>query len=351
MKNLRKRLFTKVISSYLLTSRITPIKFLNLCAVSIQYLFLKNSRVFGFPTRLVVEPTNFCNLMCPLCPTGQRKPSAKGSLLFQDFKRIIDEVGKYLFEIDLYNWGEPLMNRNIFKMIEYANNNNIRTTISSNLNILNEDTATKLIMSGLDKLTVSLDGATEETYNKYRIGGNFQTVLRNIRILVSKKKKLKKKNPKIVWQFLVSKQNQHEIYRANILAKEIGVEIDIKPMRTDMGTEIFESDETKIEKYRKWIPTKEKYSRYDLNKKRRKLVLKSCIFLWTQSVINWNGEVLPCCSVYNEKFSFGNAFRDGLLNVWNNRNYRKARRMVRKMEVLYPENVCSNCIRHGFVEI
>jgi radical SAM protein with 4Fe4S-binding SPASM domain len=300
----------------------------------------------------VIDPTNICNLRCPLCPTGQNLAKRKGMLPFEKFKEIVDELGKYLFEIDLYNWGEPLLNREVYKMIEYSNQNNIRTTISSNLNTLNEKGAEKLINSGLDRLTVSLDGATRETYNKYRIGGDFQKVIGNMKMLVSKKKELGKKNPYITWQFLISKQNEHEIEKARELSKKIGIDyLDIKPMRTDMGKEIFESDETKINKYKKWLPTTEKFSRYDMKKKKRKLVLKSCLFLWTQSVINWEGDVLPCCSVFNEKFSFGNAFDEGFLKVWNNDKYRKARHMVKKMETLYPEIVCSNCIRYGFVEI
>ena len=79
-------------------------------------------------------------------------------------------MGAYLYRVDLHNWGEPLLNDEIYRMISYARASNIEVHVSSNLNVINKVKAEKLVESGLDVLIVSLDGACQETYMQYRIG-------------------------------------------------------------------------------------------------------------------------------------------------------------------------------------
>src|SRR5579883_2934405 len=110
----------KMLDAFVFNRHITVKKALNLGLVFFQHQFLKNSRVYGHPVRLVIEPTNHCNLSCPLCPAGRdNKGHERGMMKLEDFKAIIDEVGEYLFEIDLYDFGESLLNPRIYEMIEY----------------------------------------------------------------------------------------------------------------------------------------------------------------------------------------------------------------------------------------
>jgi len=96
-------------------------KLVNLILVRIQ-LKLRVSYVIGYPHFILIEPTNICNLRCPLCPTGRgEKGRSKGKMSLDKFKRIIDEIGDYLYDIELDNWGEPLLNKDIFELIRYAN--------------------------------------------------------------------------------------------------------------------------------------------------------------------------------------------------------------------------------------
>jgi MoaA/NifB/PqqE/SkfB family radical SAM enzyme len=309
--------------------------------------------VIGYPVELVIDPSNICNLHCPLCPTGQgRSDRSKGKMSFDNFRRIIDELGTYLYRVDLHNWGEPFLNDEIYRMISYARANNIEVRVSSNLNIIDRAKAEKLVKSGLDVLIVSLDGASQETYVQYRIGGRFDKVLNSIKMVTEIKKELSASKPFIIWQFLVMRHNEHEISKAKGLARELAVDqVDLLAIHCDMGREIFWDDKTRLEKTAKWLPRDEKFCVYDLATGKRKKRSKTCNFLWVQSTINWNGSVSPCCALYDEQYDFGNAFDISFKNVWNNDKYRQARKIVRTKKPTKSDlqNVCCYCVKNGFL--
>ena len=327
-------------------------KCINAIGLFVQFGLFKNSRLIGYPLKLSFDPSSVCQLRCPLCPTGQgAEGRSKGAMRFDRFKRVVDEMAPYLYEIDLNNWGEPFLNRDLIKMAGYAHKKRIKTSINTNLNVaLSKEQAGDLINSGLDVLYISMDGITQQTYEKYRIGGKLQTVWDNIALVSGKKKQLNKSNPKIIWQFLVSKYNEHELPKLEGVKQQLGVdELAIGGIRSDMGKEIFTPDEQKVESMQKWLPGNEQLSRYDYGKKQRKLQKRNCHFLWFVSVINWNGSVSPCCSSYYEKFDFGNAFGRGFKPIWNNEKYIAARKAV-ALHKAASGTVCDNCIKTGFVD-
>ena len=269
---------------------------------------------------------------------------------FDKFRAVVDELGSYLYEVDLNNWGEPFLNKDLVKMIQYCHGKGIRTSVNTNLNVkLSEKHAIELINSGLDVLYISMDGVTQKTYEKYRKGGNLGLLWDNIGLVTAKRKQLGKKKPKIVWQFLVSRFNEHELRELEQTRQHLGVdELVLGGLRSDMGKEIFTRDREKVESLKKWLPKKEELSRYNYGKKERKLRKKLCHFLWFVSVINWNGSVSPCCANYLEKLDFGNAFNDGFKAVWNNEKYRAARKAVASLKPT--GTVCDNCLRTGFID-
>ncbi|MDD5192067.1 MAG: radical SAM protein [Candidatus Nanoarchaeia archaeon] len=345
-------LIKRLLKTYVFNRHVTPKKFMNLVLIAFQHGFIKNSRVLGYPTRLVIEPINICNLKCPLCPTGQgNKAQPRGKIRLSDFKLIINELGDYLYEIDLFNWGEPFLNPEIYSMVSYARSKNIRVKISTNFNTLKPGEIKKIVKSGLSSIIISLDGASQESLDKYRTGSNFEKVILNIRALVLEKKKQNSRYPKIIWQFLIMKHNEHEIDKAKKIAEQLGIEIEFRPVRTDLGKEIFENDKKKIEDYKEWLPSRDIYSRFDYKNKKRKVRIKTCMFLWTQSAIGWDGEVFPCCAVYDYKYSFGNMFKEGRFkNVWNNYKYKEARKMVRTRKITDSSIVCGPCMVNGFID-
>ena len=278
-----------------------------------------------------------------MCPTGRGETQierGKYFMTFDIFKKIIDEVGEYLFEVDFYFWGEPLLNKDIFNMIEYAHKRNIRTRISTNFSFTVD--FDRLIQSGLDEIIISCDGASEETYKIYRVGGNFQKVLRNMKLLADRKRELRSKNPEIIWQFLVMKHNEHEISKAKKMASEIGVKLRLLPIRAGLGPDII--NDHKENKYISWLP--KKITRYNKDGS-RKFRIKSCLFLWLQTFVNADGSVSPCCGAFYKKDDMGNVLENGLQNVWNGGKYQLARAVV-KNKLINENIICSECVRRGY---
>lgn len=343
-----KRYLKRLIFDFILTRYTSPKKIINLFLVLLNHYVIRDKKVYAYPIKLTIDPTSYCNLRCPLCPTGRGDNSRpKGFMKFEDFKKIIDELSDYVFVIDFFNWGEPLLNKEIFSMIKYANIKRIKTRFSTNFNVFNENMARKLVESGLDEIVLSIDGASQETYSKYRVGGNFEKVMRNIKILLSIKNEMRSKKPKIIWQFIIMKHNESEIQKALDMAENLGIEISFIPTRADMGEEIILSDREKIEKYKNWFPSS-KFSRYSAQSKLIKP--RTCLFLWTQGTINWNGSVSGCCAIYPESADFGNVFESGgFMKVWNNEKFQYARYIV-KNKIIDESVICSGCIKNGFIE-
>ncbi|MAG52835.1 MAG: hypothetical protein CMH62_02635 [Nanoarchaeota archaeon] len=352
---MNSRRLKKVANSFVFNRHTTPKKLLNLGLIFVQHQFIKNSKVKGYPIRLVIEPTNFCNLGCPLCPAGKdNKEHERGMMKLDEFKEVIDEVGDYLYEIDMYNFGESLLNRHVYDMIEYASKKNIATNLSTNLNV---GDAERIVTSGLSKLIVSADGATNDVYKQYRVYGDFDNVLSRLKKVIAKKKELNMENPRIVWQFLTMKHNQHEVPKLLKLCKELGIEADIKPIRLNTAID-HEVKQDKTVLKSKWLPKVEKLKRMSYRFSRPKRVgPNSCLFLWNQAVINWDGIVTPCCAIFDSgKYKFGHVKEDGgFLKAWNSDTYQRSRRMVKHMD---PEmekdkrfDMCVGCIKHEFIDI
>lgn len=297
---------------------------------------LKTSIVIGYPYWLTLDPSNICNLGCVFCPTGQKRNSRKKSIMnFKDFKKIIDKLGKYLIYIEFCNWGEPLLNPELEEMIIYTKKYGIISRISTNLHIsLTEERTIKLLSSGVSHIIISLDGSSQNTYEKYRRGGNFNLVFNNLKYLVQVKKKLNLKFPHIHWQFLVFKHNEHEIEKAKKLAEEIGVD--------SIG---FTAPYCSYD----WASSIDEYNRYKKSndKIEYKKVEKVCNWLWDAITINANGSVSPCCSVEDEKDDFDNFFNKPFWKIWNGKKYRIARKFVRDRKFVTENNVCVKCDHIG----
>ena len=180
----------------------------------------------------------------------------------------MDECGPYLYDLYLYNWGEPLLNKEIFNMVKYSKRFNIRVIISTNLKYFNDKICSELLESGLDELIVSLDGASQASVSKYQTGNNFNEVIDNLKSLVDRKKKLKVNTLKITWRFLVNSYNEGEIRQAKILSQQIGLDkIGFNKFRCDMGSELLFSSEEQFLNVKDWLPVNESFSGYNYSKK------------------------------------------------------------------------------------
>jgi len=333
-----------------LYSRGLWIKLSNYILANVQAM-RKEAFLLGYPYWLVIDPCNYCNLRCPFCPTGQKRDvRSKAKLTLEDFRGVIDKLGPYLIHIDLVNWGEPLLNDQIFEMISYAKRYQIDIKVDSNMNHLDEKKAEKLVLSGLDKIVVAIDGLTSETYSKYRIGGNFQTAMNNLKTLLKKRKDLKKANPYITWQFLVFRHNEAEVDKVIKLGRKLGVD-HVGITKAFIGN-------------RDWIPLNSNYSNYSVEEKDdhemtynyfKPALERFCSWPWEAIAVNSNASVSVCCSVEEEKDDFGNIFDQPFEDFWNNGKYSAARKYIsgqdKNINSEDSRNICFGCRHSGLINI
>ncbi len=285
---------------------------------------------------IAIEPTTACNLGCPECPSGLKIFTRPTGNLKEDFyKSVIDQVYKDTFYLTFYFQGEPYINPNFLEMVSYASAKNLYTATSTNAHFLNDENAKKTIESGLDRLIISIDGTTQETYENYRIGGKLNKVLEGAKNIVKWKKKLNSKTPHVIFQFLVVKPNEHQIDEVYEIAKEIGVdEVKLKT------AQVYD-----FENGNPLIPTIDKYSRYKKQKdgtyKIKNSLANHCWKLWHSCVITWDGKVIPCCFDKDGDFRLGERANQDFKSIWFGEKYLDFRKQIFKGR----ENIeiCKNC--------
>ncbi|MGV3527988.1 MAG: radical SAM/SPASM domain-containing protein [Flavisolibacter sp.] len=292
---------------------------------------------WGFPISISFEPTTSCNLRCPECPSGLRAFTRPTGMLKKDFfSETIDQLHKDLSYLVFYFQGEPYLNPQFLDMVQYASSKKIYTATSTNAHYLTDDAAKRTIESGLDRLIISIDGTTQETYQQYRVGGNLQKVLEGAARVVKWKKEMKSKTPFIIFQFLVVRHNEHQIEEVKRLAKDIGV--DQVRLKTAQVYD-FENDPNQL------IPTNEKYSRYRKGKdgkmKFKGSVSNHCWRLWHDPVITWDGAVVPCCFDKDATHKLGDLRQESFKSLWQNNNYRHFRSQLQKGRKNI--DICANC--------
>ena len=187
---------------------------------------LGHCKVRSKPIIVFLEVNNICNLHCPFCLTGKGKTAdrEKRNMSLSEMKRSIEELYDYLYFIQLYNWGEPLLNKNLFKFIDYVHRRRIFTMASSNMNFIRSDVAEQVVTSGLDYFIAAIDGFSANSYTKYRRGGNFENAIKNLKEVLNIRKRMGRSRPFVEWQYVVFKHNQHEIGEARRFALDIGVD-------------------------------------------------------------------------------------------------------------------------------
>ena len=304
----------------------------------------KKNFVFGHPFMMMIEPTNICNLRCPLCITGSSLMTRENGMMSQEnFEKILKDSGKYLVHLTLWSQGEPFVNRQFTSMVKSAKKFGIKTMTSTNGHFLFEN-ADEIVKSGLDVLIVAVDGASQETYEKYRVNGKFEKVYSGIKAISEAKKKLKSKKPEIDIQFIVMKHNEHETDEIRLLAQECGAQI--VSFKTAQVYTQEQADE--------FLPTQEKFRRYEIDSTGRiKMKLKEinfCRWILLCPVVNWDGTVSPCCFDKNAEYGLGNIFNEGgMKSIWKGKTFADFRKRVFHGRKNIP--ICSNCSEGLDVEI
>jgi MoaA/NifB/PqqE/SkfB family radical SAM enzyme len=275
------------------------------------------------PTVVQIEPTNICNLKCPLCPHNRISSDGKRHLSFKEFKYIIDKFD-YRTRIFLTKFGEPFLNPEVFRIIDYAKNKGHNICLSSNFDI-DKSIIKDIAKSRLDKILISLDGFSQESNSKYRIGSNFNNIKGNMLYLNQLKRDQNLPPLSITWQYLVNKYNENEITNASMFAKENGISIEFSNM--GLAEDLPEYNSGDLEKLkRKWLPNNTQFIRnYLLNNTPTYVANSVCPFLWRSISINVDMKVTPCCYTYSDQSCFGDISKDTIETIWNNEYYQAAR--------------------------
>ena len=251
------------------------------------------------------------------------------------FQKILDKLAPDLIYLTLYFQGEPLLNPHFSEMVKMARDRNTFVATSTNGHFLDDENVEKIIKSGLNHLIISLDGLDQQTYEKYRVNGNFQTVMDGIRRLVTARKAAKSNSPFIELQFLVMRHNEHQVNQLNGFAKRLGV--DKLSLKT---AQVYNFDaESSI------IPTLKGKSRYrqlpDGSWVMVKKIRNHCHRIWSSVVVTWDGKVVPCCYDKDAEHQAGNLLNEPLSVLWKNPLYNALRKKVlsNRSEI----DICRNC--------
>jgi len=295
-----------------------------LCHLSLRRRW---TRVLGKPFFLMIEPTNACNLRCPLCPTGRGTlDRPKAFLPIELYRQCIAELGPYLLEVNLTNYGEPMLHRDLPEMIACAKAAGTKVLLGTNGHFLTEESARQLIESGLDGVYISYDGIDQESYAKYRVRGDLAKVRDGVRTLLEQRKALGRTNPFVELQFLVMRHNEDQLDAFRAIADELGADRRIiKPVSFNVAD--WDDDGTR-KTFAEFFPSREEYRVYihEGDEWRwKKDELAFCTAAWRSLVVLADGSIVPCCRDPRGKYTMGNV-ADGVLEVWNGQRFRSFRR-------------------------
>ena len=226
------------------------------------------------------------------------------------------------------------MNTDIFSMIDYASRKNIFTSTSTNAHFLDSSNIDSVLKSGLNKLIISIDGTDQESYSKYRIGGDLNKVLKGTEALVREKKLRGAKKPLIYLQFIVMKSNQHQINEMVNIANKIGVKAIFKT------AQVYNMDsEESI------LPDNPEWSRYVKGNNGRLRIKNEysnkCWRMWSSTVVTWDGKVVPCCFDKDAVHQMGDVSENNFTETWNNGNFEAFRKAV--ISGRDQIEICRNC--------
>ncbi len=274
--------------------------------------------------RVQLDICTLCNLNCPAC--GMRRLNygniKAGYLKFENYKLFVDKNKEYIRNIEISNSGEPFLNPDILKILEYSYKNNIELTCKNgtNFNFRNDNLLKALVDYNFNLIYVAIDGSCQETYSKYRRGGDFNLVIDNIRKLNSYKKEKNSGYPKLVWQYIIreSTENPEEIQKAINLAKELNMEIYFKLTWENAynPNPIWIDDIKKLTglSYLKRVDVPPTHEHWKFHK---------CLTLcnYKKIVLNWDGRWLGCCA--NKNPSNLNVFNISLPELFSSDIYKR----------------------------
>ncbi len=274
------------------------------------------------PVRLRLEASTACQLRCPTCATSRglvHSSLGTGLLSLESFLQLLNK-NPQIRSVELSNYGEVFLNPQLCEILRAAHERNVEITMSNgvNLNRASLEALQALVDYQVRRITVALDGVTQETYARYRVRGQLETVIGHVQELNRLKAEKGSRFPVLTWQFVLFEHNAHEVERARLWAAELGMEFFLKP---DWKT-------------RPVLPPAENGH--------PRLEVKYCQQLWNEPQVNFDGRLLGCCVNYWADLG-SNVFESSLRAAVNEPRMRYARAMLLGLAPPRSDIACTRC--------
>ena len=297
------------------------------------------------PYLLFIEPVYACNLHCPLCA----RESFRGARLHDSkvlplgvLDKVLDELGDYLYQCHIFGLGEPTLNwAHTHEVIRRVHRRGIFTLLSTNATMIDGSLADQMIRSPLDYIVCAIDGLSQESYGRYRVGGCFADAMRGLELLVHARRQ-QRRGVGIEWQFLVNRYNISEMRDARKVARRLGVQLRFSCLGGSGSS-------PQAQAY--WLPPRD--SRHVIHEKPGQPHNRfHCQWLWRGAVLNSNGYVARC-PAYQNAAQLGSVARGAFMDLYNGPSSQRSRQLYVKGPVPdgpfpHPCNTCSNYTRyHG----
>ena len=248
-----------------------------------------------------------------MCPRDQDNMMSRRGLGFMEmstFHRVIDQVRMYAETIDLYLAGEALLHPEIVEMIRYCGRQGLRSVLHTNASFLTEDKARLILESPLTLLDISCDGATKETYEQIRVGGDYEETLRNIERYLELKLRMPHPSPHTTIHMIYMDRNKHEVEKFIRQWRKPGVDaVRVKAFnRTGLPGERGELGPVTGVPHAVSVPRR-----------------RPCPLLWRFFVVHWDGTAVPCCMDFTGQERLGNIMASPFSELWNGSQIRHLR--------------------------
>jgi len=306
-----------------------------------------STRAFGHPVSITIEPTNICNLRCPVCETGanilERKPQM---MTYEAFVKIIDKVGPAANHVMFYYMGEPFLNKEVYRMIRYARDMGLYAMSCTNGDMVDPES---LYESGINVVSFQIGGVTQDTHGIYRVNSSLAKVMENISryIEIIRLRGRKPLENQVELGFIVMRHNEGEIETFLRMAGEIGVDRKnvISPcVRTpEQARELL----PKSDSY--WIYQRQRFEQQGCLLPKKRYPENSCPWLYYSITIEVDGNVVPCCRDPHGRHIVGNLLEQSLGEVWNGRKLREFRRTVFSNQA--GVDICQLCPGEGLAHL
>jgi MoaA/NifB/PqqE/SkfB family radical SAM enzyme len=320
--------------------------------------------VAALPRSLYLETTNRCDSKCQTCIRTFQSLEPPADLTLAQVKAIAEQF-PVLDRVVLHGIGEPLLNREIFEIVEYLKSRAATVLFNSDAISLTATRAWRLIESGLDEFRVSMDAATRQTYRKLRGVDRFDRVVANVRRLRELERERSRSTPRVSLWFTAARANLHELPAFVRLAADLGVD-EVYVQRLVFNGLGLATAENALHA-RLHQQERELLGEAEALARELGLVLRAsglttplaslqggastsrpwagCQRPWTLSYVTANGNVLPCCispwvTRNYQALVLGNALGEPFADIWNGERYRQFRI---NFESASPPDPCRGC--------